>query len=93
MSWSVAAHGKPAEVQAQLAEQFKGPLAVPPAGLSDAGERETVKRVAEMVAQCLGTFDPEKKVAVNAYGHMGFADWDAESGAYQEVNVTIQPGF
>lgn len=41
MSWSVSANGKIADVRGQLSEQFKGPLAEKPAGLSNDGERVT----------------------------------------------------
>jgi hypothetical protein len=53
MSWSVSASGTPAEVRGHLSEQFKGPLAEKPAGLSDNGERETVKLVHEVIEQVL----------------------------------------
>lgn len=89
MSWSVSASGKPAEVRGRLSEQFKGPLAEKPAGLSDDGERETVQRVQETIEQVLTTFDPEKNVSVNAYGHMGFSNYSTKEGAYQSVSVSI----
>lgn len=89
MSWSVSATGKPADVKAEIDKQFSYPLAERPAGLDDEGERETVRKVAETIAQCLGTFDPEKTVAVAAFGHMGYADWTAKTGKYQEVNLKI----
>ena len=91
MSWSVNASGKPSDVKAELDTQFAHPLADAPAGLSDEGERETVRRIRETITQCLETFDPEKAVAVSAYGHMGFASWDTKAGAYQEVSLTIRP--
>ena len=91
MSWSVSATGKPAEVKAELEHQFSYPLADAPAGLSDEGEKETVRRTADMVGQCLSTFDPEKPVRVTASGHMGFNNWDTKEGAYQSVNVSISP--
>lgn len=91
MSWSVSASGTPSEVRGQLSEQFKGPLAEKPAGLSDDGERETVQRIAETIEQCLGTFGPENNVSVSANGHMGFADWDKKTGGYQTVNISIIP--
>ena len=91
MSWSVSASGTPSEVRGRLSEQFKGPLADKPAGLSDDGERETVQRIAEMVEQCLGTFDTEKQVAVSASGHMGFSDWEKKTGGCQSVNISITP--
>jgi hypothetical protein len=91
MSWSVNATGKPAEVKAELDRQFLGCLAPKPAGLSDDGERETVRRIAETITQCLETFDPEKAVSVSANGHMGYQDWDKKAGAYQNVSLTIKP--
>lgn len=92
MSWSVSAKGIPAEVQAELTRQFSYPLADAPAGLSDEGERETVRRIADTISQCLGTFDPAKTVAVSANGHMGFDSWDTKTGTVQTVAVSIQPG-
>jgi len=91
MSWSVNASGTVAEARGQLSEQFKAPLAEKPAGLSDEGERETVRMTQETIDQCLSTFGPEKKVVVSAYGHMGFSDWSTKEGAYQEVTVSIKP--
>lgn len=91
MSWSVNATGTPAEARGQLSEQFKGPLAEKPAGLADDGERESVKLVHGLIEQVLATFDPEKRVSVYANGHIGFADWDAKTGAYQNMNFTITP--
>lgn len=91
MSWSVNATGTPAEARGQLSEQFKGPLAEKPAGLSDDGERESVKLVHELIEQVLATFDTEKTVSVRANGHMGYTNWDAKTGAYQNVNLTITP--
>jgi hypothetical protein len=92
MSWSVSTTGKPGDVKTELARQFAFPLADPPAGLADDGERETVKRISETIAQCLDTFDQEKTVTVSANGHMGFANWDTKAGAYQQVSISIQPG-
>lgn len=91
MSWSVNATGTPSEVRGQLSEQFKGPLAEKPAGLSDDGERETVKRVHEMIEQILATVGPESNMSVSARGHIGFSDWDKKTGAYQSVNLTVTP--
>jgi hypothetical protein len=92
MSWSVSASGKIADVKVELDRQFQYPLAPGPAGLSDEGERETVRRVSETITQILETFGPDKTVVVTANGHMGFANWDTKEGAYQEVNVSIKPG-
>ena len=91
MSWSVSGSGTPAEVRGQLSEQFKYPLADKPSGLSDDGERETVKQVADLCEQILATFDPNNQVAISANGHMGFADWDKKTGCYQSVNLTVTP--
>ena len=89
MSWSVSSTGTPAEVRGQLSEQFKGPLADKPAGLSDDGERETVQKVSELIEQITTTFDPEGKLSVSAYGHMGFSDWEKKTGGYQSVTITV----
>jgi hypothetical protein len=89
MSWSVSAAGTTAEVRGQLSEQFKGPLAEKPAGLSDDGERETVQRIHETIEQVLTTYGADRKVSVSVYGHMGFTDWDTKAGAYQNVSLTI----
>jgi hypothetical protein len=91
MSWSVSASGTPSEVRGQLSEQFKGPLAAKPAGLSDDGERQSVRQVADLLEQISTTFDPEGRLNVSASGHMGFADWDKKTGGYQSVNLTITP--
>ncbi len=91
MSWSVSASGKIADVKVELERQFLWPLADKPAGLSDEGERETVRRVRDTITQCLETFDPERPVSVSANGHMGFENWDTKAGAYQNVSVSIQP--
>jgi hypothetical protein len=91
MSWSVSGSGIPAEVRGQLSEQFKGPLAEKPAGLSDDGERETVKLVHELAEQILSTFAEDKSVSISAVGHMGFSDWDKKTGAYQSVSFVVKP--
>ena len=91
MSWSVNGSGTPAEVRGQLSEQFKGPLAEKPSGLSDDGERVTVQKTSDLLEQILATFDPEVKLSVSAYGHMGFADWDKKTGCYQSVNIAVSP--
>jgi hypothetical protein len=89
MSWSVNASGKIEDVVEELAKQFSMPLAEPPAGLSNEGERETVKLVSDVVEQCLGTFAADRLVKVSANGHLGYNDWEKKDGAYQEVNVSI----
>ena len=38
-----------------------------------------------------GGFGPERSVSVTANGHMGFADWDAKTGGYQSVSLSITP--
>lgn len=97
MSWSVKAVGNIADLKLKLAKAFlgpatatsaAGPLADAPAGLEDDGERETCQKVADSIDQCLGTFDPLKVVAVLASGHLGR---DQKGGAYQVVNLSIQP--
>lgn len=92
MSWSVSAIGKVVDVQKELKRQFAYPLGCfgeGNTGLADDGEKETVRQVAAMIEQCLGTFDPEKSVSVSAYGHMGFSHWNTKTGAFQNVNVAI----
>lgn len=89
MSWSVTVVAKNnADAKLKLAKAFSIPLADAPAGLENDGERETVKQIAAVIDQCLGTFDPLKAVAVSASGHLSR---DAKGGAYQEVNLSIQP--
>ena len=69
MSWSVSASGKPQDVMGEIHRQlWAGPLADKPAGLSDDGERETVRQVSGTINQCLETFDPERNVLVSANG-------------------------
>jgi hypothetical protein len=91
MSWSVSAFGKPAEVKEHLEKRFAYPLADGTAGLPDAGEKETVRLIKEMINQCLDTFDPEKTVKVTAYGHMAHQNWETKEGACQSVYLTIEP--
>jgi hypothetical protein len=91
MSWSVSAKGPIAEVKTEIERQFEFPLAQPPAGLTDEGERDTVRLIRDMISQCLGTFATEKIVSVSANGHMGFDSWDKKTGASQTVSVSIQP--
>jgi hypothetical protein len=91
MSWGVNASGKAPEVKAELERLFSYPLADKPAGLDDDGERETVRRIAETIGQCLDTFAPEKNVSVSANGHIGFANHYTKAGAYQTVSVSINP--
>jgi hypothetical protein len=85
MSWSIGATGKAKDVTPEIATQ------VSKINLSDAGETETVKNVGVLIAQTLGTFDPEKPVKVSASGSMGFDDWTNKSGPYQHVTLTIEP--
>jgi len=89
MSWNVSSSGTPAEVRGRLSEQFKGPLAEKPAGLSDDGERQSVQLVSELIEQILSTIDPERPVTVSAHGHMGFVDWDTKTGAFQNVSMSV----
>lgn len=87
MSWSVSASGTPSEVKLALKAQFSYPLA-DSSGM-DEGEKETVRKTADLIDQCLGTFGPTRTVSVSAYGHMGFEDWDSKSGPYQNVVINI----
>lgn len=89
MSWSINASGKVDDVVESIVEQFAMPLAEPPAGLTDEGERETVKMVSDLVDQCLGTFGKDRLVRVSASGHLGYNDWEKKDSAYQEVRVEI----
>lgn len=89
MSWNVSSSGTPAEVRGRLSEQFKGPLAEKPAGLSDDGERQSVQLVSELIEQILSTIDPERPVTVSAHGHMGFVDLDTKTGAFQNVSMSV----
>ena len=98
MSWNVQVVAKNnADAKLLLAKAFSGPatptssagpLADPPAGLEDDSERATVTLVAGLIDQCLATFDPAKPVNVTAAGHLGR---DPKGGAYQRVNLSIQP--
>jgi len=85
MSWGVNDSGTAAEVKVGIAKQFEGPLAEGARGLTDAGEKETVRMVRDMIVQCLGTFDPDKKVFVSANGHL-----DTVGGRSQQVNIVIR---
>jgi len=84
MSWSISSTGKAKDVAVEIAAQA-GKI-----NLSDAGEMETVAKVADTIAQTLSTFDPEKPVSVAASGHMGFSDWEKKTGQYQNVSLSIQ---
>lgn len=86
MSWSVNAKGTAAEVEVELDRQFELPLAER-TGLSDEGEKETVRYVRALIRQCVRTFDPQKAITVSAYGHMGGSS--GQTDAYQNVNVSI----
>lgn len=90
MSWSVTAKGTIAEVKTELERQFSYPLA-DPGGLTDPGERETVRLISGTISQCLETFDPEKSVSVSANGHISFDNWDTKAGASQNVSMVILP--
>lgn len=83
MSWSVSSSGTPDLVSEKLAEDFAYPLAQPPAGISDDGERETVRLVKGLIDQVLGTFGEDQNVMVVASGHM--------ANRYQFVNLKIEP--
>ena len=89
MSWSVSASGKPAEVKAALETQFAYPLADGQSGLSDEGEKETVRRIKSAIEQTLDTFGADRDVTVCANGYMGYAVWDTKANPYQHVNLSI----
>ncbi len=91
MSWSASATGTPSEVQAELDRQLAWTLAEGTAGLTDAGEKETVRLTAVLIHQCLETFAPDTQVIVTASGHMGFQNWDTKAGAYQNMSLSIKP--
>ncbi len=85
MSWSISSTGKAAAVAAQIATQ------VASIKLTDAGEMQTVGHVGALLAQSLGTFDPERLVSVSANGLMSFADWATKVGPYQQFNIKVEP--
>jgi len=85
MSWSVSACGPAQKIAEQLEQQFQR------IQMNDKGEQETVQRVRELIAQTLETFDREKILRVNAFGSMGFRDWQHKTGAFQNVDVKIEP--
>ena len=85
MSWSVSACGPAAKAAEQLEQQFTK------INLTDKGEQETVQKTRALVAQALGTIDPEKAVNVSASGSMGYASWDTKQGPYQSVDLKIAP--
>jgi len=85
MSWSVSACGPAAKAAEQLEQQFSK------INMNDKGEQETVQNTRALVAQTLATIDPGKPVTVAASGSMGFADWGANTGPYQSVDLKIAP--
>jgi len=89
MSWSVTASGTPTDVLKELERQFAHPLADGNAGLPNEDEKETVRKVRDMIYQCVATFDAGATVSVSANGHMGYT-LPHQQGAYQQVNVTIK---
>ncbi len=91
MSWSVTATGTIDQVIVELDRQFVYPLAAAPGGLSDPGEKETVRLIRDTIWRTLKIFDPAKHVAVAAYGHISFDDYETKTGASQTVSLTIQP--
>jgi len=91
MSWSVSATGLPGNVKSELEKQFAYPLADAPAGLTDEGERETVRRIRDTISQILETFAPERELSVSASGHISFSDWDSKAGCSQTVLLSIVP--
>ncbi len=98
MSWGISANGNIEDVRAELKRQITtGPLADKPAGLSDDSERDTVIGIGAVINQILDTYTPAEGVAtgsavsVSANGHMGYANWDLKTGAYQVVALKIDP--
>jgi hypothetical protein len=90
MSWSVSACGPTSKVAEQLEQQFER------VNMNDIaqfrkGEQETVQHVRRLVAQVLATIEPEKIMRVSASGSMGFKDWQNKTGAYQSVDLKIEP--
>jgi len=95
--WNVNVAGSIPDVRVKLDKAFRGPasadgpagpLAARPAGLTNDGERETVRLVAGVIDQCLATFDPALPVVVEANGSLGR---NVKGGAFQQVNLSIQP--
>ena|SRR5208282_3778476 len=93
MSWSVSACGPASKIADQLEQQFErvnmtGQLAK----LYDTtGEQETVWHARKLIAQTLATIEPEKIMRVSASGSMEFMDWHNKTGAYQSVDLKIEP--
>lgn len=85
MSWSVSACGPAAKAAEQLEQQFEK------IKMTDEGEQTTVQNTRALVAQTLGTIDPEKVVNVSASGSMGYADWGAKTKPFQSVDLKIAP--
>ena len=91
MSWSVNVKGVVSDVKVELTKEFVYPLAAPPGGLADDGERETVKLISEMLQQALNTFDDERRVQVVAPGHFTCDNPETRAGAYQSFSITVNP--
>jgi nucleoid DNA-binding protein len=91
MSWSVNAKGRVSEVKVELLKEFIYPLAAPPGGLTDEGERETVKLISEMLQQCLNSMDEGRQVQIIASGHFSCDNQETRAGAYQSIEIKINP--
>ena len=85
MSWSLSGTGPAAQLLPQIAKQ------VAAVNLNDPGEMESVRLVGELLAQTLGTFDPDKPVSVQASGSMGYKDWQAKTGPFQSYKIEVMP--
>ena len=85
MSWSVSACGPTSKVAEQLEQQFER------VNMNDKGEQETVQHARKLVAQTLATIEPDKIMRISASGSMGFKDWQNKTGAYQSVDLKIEP--
>ena len=85
MSWSVSACGPASKVAEQLEQQFER------VNMNDKGEQETVQHARKLVAQTLATIEPDKIMRISASGSIGFKDWQNKAGAYQSVDLKIEP--
>jgi hypothetical protein len=91
MSWSVNVKGVVSDVKIELVKEFVYPLAAPPGGLTDDGERETVRLISEMLQQALNTFDEGRQVQVVASGHFGCDNYETKAGAFQSFSISVNP--
>ncbi len=84
MSWSISAIGKAQAVASGMAKQFAVPQCQEP--------EETVRQAAaHVIAVSLASQDPNIAVKVSASGSMGFKDYSAKTGPYNNVSIVIEP--